>query len=114
MEEIKLSHEIYKSLYILTKEEFSKIGKDYKCKAVFDPKVNAAFLPGKGTILFYENKHFLIIDDKKPQKNYAIWNNHNIIGYCTLNKEAAEKANRASNAIFYFGIDKETNPGKYN
>ena len=35
------------------------------------------------------------------------------IGYCEIDKATADKANRASNAYFYFGFDKVISPEKY-
>lgn len=60
-----------------------------------------------------DNKENLIVDDTKPLKKYAIWRNHEVIGYCEIDKATADKANRASNAYFYFGFDKVISPEKY-
>ena len=113
MKKIQLSDESKSILHILTREEWAKIDSDYKSTAIYDKKIKCAFLPGYGTTLFFENRHFLIIDDKKPLKKYAIWRNHEVIGYCEINKATADKANKANNAYFYFGFDKVTNPEKY-
>lgn len=102
MQTIKLNDEIYNELHILTKAEYSK--NQYR-------GVNAstgerfAFLSGYGTILFFEYKHYLVIDNKKPLKAFAIFRNHNTIGYCYLPEETAKDANKHKNAIFYFGSD---------
>lgn len=121
MKKIQLSDENKSILHILTKEEWEEIPNDYKTdyivdytkKEIIDKTIKSAFLPGYGTTLFFENRHFLIVDDKKPLKKYAIWRNHEVIGYCEIDKATADKANRANNAYFYFGFDKVTNPEKY-
>lgn len=113
MKTIKLNDEIYKELHILTKEEYNRIGNDYKGKSILDKNVRTAFLPGYGTTLFFENIHFIIINDKEPLEKYAIWRNHKVIGYCEITKKSAEKANGANNAVFYFGFDKTTKPYMY-
>ena len=107
--------------FIPTKEEWEEIPNDYKTnyivdytkKEIIDKTIKSAFLPGYGTTLFFENRHFLIVDDKKPLKKYAIWRNHEVIGYCEIDKATADKANKANNAYFYLGFDKVTNPEKY-
>lgn len=114
MKTIKLNDETYKELHILTKEEYNHIGKDYKGKSVYDASIKTAFLPGYGTTLFFENRHFIIINDKEPLKKYAIWRNHKVIGHCEITIKAAEKANKANNAEFYFGFDEVICPEKYN
>ncbi len=53
MKTIKLNDEIYKELHILTKEEYNRIGNDFKGKSILDKSVRTAFLPGYGTILFF-------------------------------------------------------------
>lgn len=111
METIKLNDEIFTELHIVKKSEFAKLA--YTDKAVFDKSIKIAFLPGYGTTLFFENKHFIIITDAAPVKKYAIWRNHKVIGYCNITALAADKANKATNAEFYFGFDKVTNPQKY-
>ena len=121
MKKIQLSDENKSILHILTKKEWEEIPNDYKTdyivdytkKEIIDKTIKSAFLPGYGTTLFFENRHFLIINDKKPLKKYAIWRNHEVIGYCEIDKATADKANKASNAYFYFGFDKVTNPEKY-
>lgn len=113
MTTIKLSDEIFTELHILKKSEYDKIGDDYKGSALFDKNIKCAFLPGYGTTLFFENKHFIVINDGSPVKKYAIWHNHKVIGYCEITKSAAEKANGASNAEFYFGFDRTIAPEKY-
>ena len=113
MKKIQLSDENKSILHILTREEWAKIDSDYKIASIYDKNIKCAFLPGYGTTLFFENRHFLIVDDKKPLKKYAIWRNHEVIGYCELDKSTADKANKASNAYFYLGFDKATNPEKY-
>lgn len=111
MKTIELNDEICKELHIITASEWSKMGN--KHKSLRNPDVWSAFLPGYGTTLFFENIHFLIIPDNKPLKTFAIWENHQVIGYCDITQEVADKANEASNAKFYFGFDKVTNPEKY-
>lgn len=104
MTTIQLDDETYKELYIIKKSEWVK--NQYTGTAIFDKSIKAAFLPGHGTTLFFENLHFLIIADNAPTKRYAIWRNHRIIGHCFISKEAAEKANGANNAEFFFGFEK--------
>ena len=121
MKKIQLSDENKSILHILTKKEWEEIPNDYKTnyivdytkKEIIDKTIKSAFLPGYGTTLFFENRHFLIIDDKKPLKKYAIWRNHKVIGYCDLDEKTAKKANKANNSVFWFGFDKTTNPEKY-
>ena len=121
MEKIQLSDENKSILHILTKKEWEEIPNDYKTdyivdytkKEIIDKTIKSAFLPGYGTTLFFENRHFLIVDDKKPLKKYAIWRNHEVIGYCDLDEKTAQKANKANNSVFWFGFDKTTNPEKY-
>ena len=122
MKKIQLSDENKSVLHILTREEWERIPNDYKTnyivdytkKEIIDKTIKSAFLPGYGTTLFFENRHFLIVDDTKPLKKYAIWRNHEVIGYCEIDKATADKANRASNAYFYFGFDKVTSPENIN
>lgn len=112
MTTIKLNDEIFKELHILKKSEWDIIDNDYK--STFDDKhVRSAFLPGYGTTLFYEHKHFIIINDREPVKKFAIWRNHKVIGYCELTENARQKNNGASNAVFYIGFDPITKPEKY-
>lgn len=121
MKKIQLSDENKSILHILTKKEWEEIPNDYKTnyivdytkKEIIDKTIKSAFLPGYGTTLFFENRHFLIIDDNKPLKKYAIWRNHEVIGYCDLDEKTAQKANKANNSVFWFGFDKTTNPEKY-
>ena len=121
MKKIQLSDENKSILHILTKKEWEEIPNDYKTdyivdytkKEITDKTIKSAFLPGYGTTLFFENRHFLIVDDKKPLKKYAIWRNHKVIGYCDLDEKTAQKANKANNSVFWFGFDKTTNPEKY-
>lgn len=110
---VKLEDDIFKKLHILKKSEYEKIGEDFKGTAIFDRSIKTAFLPGYGTTLFFENKHFIIINDREPVRKFAIWRNHKVIGYCEITKRAADKANGASNAEFYFGFDPVTNPKMY-
>lgn len=114
MTTIKLNDEIYKELHILKKSEWDKIGSDYKTTALFDKHIKAAFLLGYGTTLFFENKHFIIINDNEETKKFAIWRNHKVIGYCEITEKARQKNNGASNAAFYIGFDPITNPKMYN
>lgn len=111
MKTIQLNDEVYKEFHILTKSQFSKM--IYTGTAVFDKNIKTAFLPGYGTTLFFENRHFIIISDNAPTKTFAIWRNGKVIGYCEITKAAVDKANCATNAEFYFGFDKVTNPEKY-
>ena len=113
MRTIKLNDEIYKELHILKKSEWDKIGSDYKTTASFDKRIKAAFLPGYGTTLFFENKNFIIINDREPVKKFAIWRNHKVIGYCEITEKARQKNNGASNAEFYIGYDPVTKPENY-
>lgn len=103
MKTIKLDDPVFNELHIITKAEYEKIPHDYKSTATFDKKIKCAFLPGYGTTLFFENRHFIIIDDKNPLKHFYIWRNHKIIGECDITTETKEKANKATNAKFYFG-----------
>ena len=91
MTTIKLNDDIFKELHILKKSEYDKIGRDYKGTAIFDKNIKTAFLPGYGTTLFFENKHFLIINDWEPVKKFAIWRNHKVIGYCEITEKARQK-----------------------
>lgn len=113
MTTIKLNDEIFNELHIIKKSEWDRIGDDYKCKALFDNRVNAAFLPGHGTTLFFENKNFTIINDREPVKKFAIWRDHKVIGYCEITEKARQKNNGASNAEFYIGFDPITKPENY-
>lgn len=102
MTTVLLDDGIYKELFILTKSEYDAIDEDYKAPSIFNRSVKTTFLPGHGTVLFFENRHFLIISEKEPVRKYAVWRNHKIIGYCDITRRAAEKANKANNAVFYF------------
>lgn len=111
MTTVKLNDEIYKELHIIKKSEWIKMGN--KSKALNYKDVFCAFLPGYGTTLFFENKHFLIIPDNGAIKTFAIWRNAKVVGYCDITQETADRANKAENATFYFGFDCVTNPEKY-
>lgn len=110
--------------YILDRSEYEAIPSDYKTDFIVDYKkpldqaidysIRSAFLPGLGAVLYVENRHFLVIDKKQPIKKFAIWRNHKVVGYCNITQEAADKANKANNAFYYFGFDGVTNPEKYN
>ena len=113
MTTIKLNDEIFKELHILKKSEWDKIGSDYKSTAIFDKRIKTAFLPGYGTTLFFENKHFIIINDREPVKKFAIWRNHKVIGYCEITEKARQRNNGANNAEFYIGYDPVTKPENY-
>lgn len=113
MQTIKLNDEIYKDFHILTESEFDRIGSDFKGESLRDKGVKCAFLPGCGTVLHFENIHFLIISEREPVERFAIWRNHKVIGYCEITKKAANKANAAKNAVFYFGFDETTRKEKY-
>ena len=106
MQTIKLNDEIYKDFHILTESEYNALG--YTGQSIRDKSIKCAFLPGCGTVLYFENIHFLIIPDREPVQKFAIWRNHKVIGYCEITKKAAEKANAANNAAFYFGFDEST------
>lgn len=122
MECITLSNN--NNFYILDRSEYEAIPSDYKTNyivdyskpldQVFDYSIKSAFLPGLGAVLYVENRHFLVIDKKQPIKKFAIWRNHKVVGYCNITQEAADKANKANNAFYYFGFDPETAPEKYN
>ncbi len=99
-----LNDEVYNELHIIKRSEWAK--NQYTGKASFDSSIKTAFLPGYGTTLFFENRHFLIVADNAPVKHYAIWRNHKIIGHCDITTAAAEKANKANNAEFYFALEK--------
>ena len=64
METVKLNDEIFTELHILKKSEWDAICNDYKGPSIYDKSVKTAFLPGYGTTLFFENKHFIIINDR--------------------------------------------------
>ena len=113
MTTIKLSDELYKELHILKKSEYDAIGDDYKGHSIFDKSIKTAFLPGYGTTLFFENRHFIIINDREPVKKFAIWRNHKVIGYCEITEKARQKNNGATNAEFYIGYDPVTKPEMY-
>lgn len=102
MQKYLLDDDTYKELFVLTKSEYEAIGADYRSHASFDKSIRTAFLPGYGTILFYENQHFLVINEKEPVREYEIWRCLKVIGHCKITKRAADKANRANNAQFYF------------
>lgn len=104
MTTIKLNDKIYKELHIVKKSEWAK--KQYTGTDCFDKSIKTAFLPGYGTTLFFENRHFLIVSDNAPTRQYEIWRDHNVIGYCDITHDAAEKANKATNAEFYFALRK--------
>ena len=113
MTTIKLNDEIFKELHILKKSEYDKIDNDYKGTSIFDKSIKIAFLPGYGTTLFFENKHFIIINDREPVKKFAIWRKHKVIGYCEITERARQKNNGATNAEFYIGYDPVTKPENY-
>lgn len=113
MQTIILNDEIYKELHILTKSEFDGIPNDFKGESIREKGVKCAFLPGRGTVLYFENIHFLIISEREPLEKFAVWRNHKVIGYCEITRKAADKANAAQNAVFYFGFDETTRKEKY-
>ena len=113
MTTIKLNDEIFTELHILKKSEWDAIEKDYKGTSIYDKSVKMAFLPGYGTTLFFENKHFIIINDQEPVEKFAIWRNHKVIGYCEITEKARQKNNGANNAEFYIGFDQVTRPEMY-
>lgn len=101
MQRFLLDDDTYKELFVLTKSEYEAIDADYRSHASFDKSIRTAFLPGYGTTLFFENRHFLVIDEKEPVREYEVWRYQKIIGHCQITKRAADKANRASNCAFY-------------
>lgn len=121
MECITLSNN--NNFYILDRSEYEAIPSDYKTDFIVDYKkpldqaidysIRSAFLPGLGAVLYVENRHFLVIDKKQPIKKFAIWRNHKVVGYCNITQEAADKANKANNAFYYFGFDNITSPENY-
>lgn len=113
MTTIKLNDEIFKKLHILKKSEYEAIGNDYRGASISDKSIKTAFLPGYGTTLFFENKHFIIINDREPTQKFAICRNHKVIGYCEITEKARQKNNGASNAEFYIGFDPVTKPENY-
>lgn len=46
-------------------------------------------------------------------EKYAIWKNHEVIGYIELTEEQKEKLNETHGIDVYFGFDKATKPEKY-
>lgn len=46
-------------------------------------------------------------------KEYAIWYNHCVVGYCKMNKMTADKLNGLCETTLFFGFDKKTNPERY-
>ena len=111
MTTIKLNDEIYKELHILKKSEWDRMA--YTDVSIFDKSIKTAFLPGHGTTLFFENRHFIIINDREPVKKFAIWRNHKVIGYCEITEKARQRNNGANNAEFYIGFDPVTKPENY-
>lgn len=105
MTTIKLNDETFKELHILKKSEYEAIGNDYRGFSIFDKSIKTAFLFGYGTTLFFENKHFIIINDHEPTQKFPIWRNHKIIGYCEITEKARQKNNSANNAVYYIGFD---------
>lgn len=102
MQVIKLNDEIYSDFFVLTESEYNAIGNDYKGRKLLDNSVRCAFLPGRGTILYFENIHFLIIEDHAPVRDFAIFRDHRVIGHCNITHKAADMANMANNAVFHF------------
>lgn len=48
-------------MYFMSKEEFkTALYHGYMCKCFDNPKLYCGFLPGHGTTLFIEKKHFII------------------------------------------------------
>ena len=109
MQKIILDNDAYQELFVLTETEYLSIPKDYRGFASFDKRIRVSFLPGFGTTLFYENKHFLVINENEPIKDYEIWRYRRIIGHCQIPARVANKANAASNAEFYFKLAKKNN-----
>lgn len=50
--------------------------------------------------------------DKEGMQEYAIWQDHEVIGYVKLSEDTAKTLNRVQNEC-YFGFDEKTNPEKY-
>ena len=94
----------YEELVLIPKKEWGEI--QYRSQDPTDPSIRIAMLPGQGTVPSLENVHFLIIPDGKKCKTYAIWCNNKIVGYCDIPPCVRQKANTASNAVFYFGPDR--------
>lgn len=56
-------------MYFMSKEEFkTALYHGYMCKCFDNPKLYCGFLPGHGTTLFIEKKHF-IIEGRENIKN---------------------------------------------
>lgn len=53
------------------------------------------------------------LSDESKSVLHILTREEEVIGYCEIDKATADKANRASNAYFYFGFDKVTSPEKY-
>lgn len=46
-------------------------------------------------------------------RKYAIWKNHEVIGYIELTEEQKETLNGTHGIDVYFGFDKMTEPERY-
>ena len=46
-------------------------------------------------------------------ERYAIWKNHEVIGYIELTKQQKEQLNGTHGIDVYFGFDQVTKPEKY-
>jgi hypothetical protein len=46
-------------------------------------------------------------------KTYAIWKDHQVIGYIDLTEEQAKVLNNMKEIDVFFGFDKVTSPEKY-
>lgn len=46
-------------------------------------------------------------------EKFAIWKNHEVIGYIELTKEQAKTLNNIKEIEVFFGFDKVTNPENY-
>lgn len=112
MQKVKLNDDVYTYFLVYTKSEWEK--EQYKDISIDDSTIRCNLINDKrGTVCIFENKHFLIVPDNAILKEYAIWRNHKVIGYCELDEKTAQKANKANNCTFYFEFDKTTNPERY-
>lgn len=46
-------------------------------------------------------------------RTFAIWYNRQVIGYCQMTQEMADKLNNIVAFELYFGFDSTTSPEKY-
>lgn len=109
MKKIILSDPVFKEFYILD----NKSDLAYIEPSIKDKSIKCGFLPNHGTILYFENIHFLIIDPSEPVETFAIWHNQKVIGYLDIPRRTAMRANCANNYKFCFGFDSITRPDRY-